>query len=184
MSELLDLEEEKMPNVSLGTLEDIIESVNDKLLKLDEALVRLLYDIPLLDGAINELENEIQFSKVVQSGAPMADNKVILLQGWAPEDTVPEIEEYLNKESVYYETYDPKPEDDVPIKFKNNRFARLFEPIAELYELPKYNEIDLTPYFAPFYMVFFGLALGDIGYGAFLLLLSTVFKALKKKSIQ
>ena len=183
MSELLDLEEEKMPNVSLGTLEDIIESVNDKLLKQDEALVRLSDDIPSLDGAINELENEIQFSKVVQSGAPMADNKVILLQGWAPEDTVPEIEEYLNKESVYYETYDPKPEDDVPIKFKNNKFARLFEPIAELYELPKYNEIDLTPYFAPFYMIFFGLALGDIGYGAFLLLVSTVFKALKKKSI-
>ena len=183
MSELLDLEEEKLPDVSFGSLEDIIESVNDKLAKQDEGLVRLSDDIPSLDAAINELENEIQFSKVVNSGTPMADNKVILLQGWAPEDTVPAIEEYLNKESDYYETYDPKPEDDVPIKFKNNRFARLFEPIAELYELPKYNEIDLTPYFAPFYMVFFGLALGDIGYGAFLLLLSTVFKALKKKSI-
>lgn len=183
ISELLDLEVEKLPDVSFGSLEDIIESVNKKLIKQDEALVKLSDNIPSLDAAINELENEIQFSKVVQSGIPMADNKVILLQGWAPEDSVPAIEQYLNKESVYYEISYPKPEDDVPIKFKNNRFARLFEPIAELYELPKYNEIDLTPYFAPFYMIFFGLALGDIGYGAFLLLLSTVFKAVKKKSI-
>lgn len=181
--ELLDLEEEKLPDVSFSSLEEIIESVNNKLVKQNESLVRLSDNLPSLDAAINNLENEIRFTKVVQSGTPIADNKVILLQGWAPEDTVPAIEEYLEKENVYYETYDPTPEDDVPIKFKNNRFARLFEPIAELYELPKYNEIDLTAYFAPFYMIFFGLALGDIGYGAFLLLLSTVFKALKKKSI-
>ena len=183
MAELLDLEDEKLPELSFNSLEKIIESVNEKIIKQNEALVTLSDDIPSLEAAINELENEIQFSKVVKSGTPMADNKVILLQGWAPEDTVPAIEEYLDKGSVYYETYDPAPEDDVPIKFKNSRFFRLFEPIAELYELPKYNEIDLTPYFAPFYMVFFGLALGDIGYGAFLLLLSTVFKAIKKKSI-
>lgn len=183
MSELLDLEEEKLPDVSLSDLEALIVSINEKFKQQDEALVKLSDNIPSLDAAINELENEIQFSKVVQSGTPMADNKVILLQGWAPEDTVPAIEEYLNKGSVYFETYNPSPDDDVPIKFKNNKFTRLFEPIAELYELPKYNEIDLTPYFAPFYMIFFGLALGDIGYGAFLLLLATIFKVVKKKTI-
>ena len=183
MPELLDLEEEKLPNVSLSTLNDIIESVKKKLTGLDEKLVKLSDDIPSIDAAIKELENDIQFSKVVNSGMPVADNKVILLQGWAPEDSLQAIEEYLDKGSVYYETYDPSPEDDVPIKFKNNRFSRLFEPIAKLYELPKYNEIDLTPYFAPFYMIFFGLALGDIGYGAFLLIATTLFKLIKKKSI-
>ena len=49
--------------------------------------------------------------------------------------------------------------------------------------LPKYNEIDLTPFFAPFYMIFFGLSLGDIGYGAFLLVAATLFKLVKKGKI-
>ena len=40
--------------------------------------------------------------------------------------------------------------------------------------LPKYNELDLTPFFAPFFMVFFGLCLGDSGYGVFLFLGATL----------
>ena len=49
--------------------------------------------------------------------------------------------------------------------------------------LPKYNELDLTPYFAPFFMLFFGLSLGDIGYGLFLFVAATAAKAIKKSSM-
>ena len=42
--------------------------------------------------------------------------------------------------------------------------------------LPKYNELDLTPFFAPFFMVFFGLCLGDSGYGLFLFLGATAYR--------
>ncbi len=50
--------------------------------------------------------------------------------------------------------------------------------------LPKYNELDLTPYFAPFFMIFFGLSLGDIGYGLFLFLVATVAKMWKGSTMQ
>ena len=183
MGELLNLEEEKMPDASLTDLDGLIKTIEQKLRKQDEAIEKLSEDLLSVEAAITALENEIQFSRVLNSGTPMADNKIILLQGWTPEESVPAVTEYLAKKSVYFEMFDPAPEDDVPIKFKNNKFSRLFEPIAELYELPKYNEIDLTPYFAPFYMIFFGLALGDIGYGFFLLAVATVFKLVKKKTI-
>jgi len=52
-----------------------------------------------------------------------------------------------------------------------------------MYTLPKYSELDLTPYFAPFYMIFFGLSLGDLGYGLFLFLAATVVKIIKKTSL-
>jgi V/A-type H+-transporting ATPase subunit I len=51
---------------------------------------------------------------------------------------------------------------------KNNRFARLFELIGGMYALPKYGTLDLTPFFAPFYMLFFAICLNDAGYGAIL----------------
>lgn len=50
-----------------------------------------------------------------------------------------------------------------------------------LYMLPKYNELDLTPFFAPFFMLFFGLCLGDSGYGLFMLLAVTLYRLFAKK---
>jgi V/A-type H+-transporting ATPase subunit I len=183
MAELLNLEKEKLPDVSLDDLNRLIESVNDKITVQEDKLKELSDNIPSVDAAINSLDSNIQYYKVEKSASNVVDEKIMLLQGWAPVDNDPEISKYLESKSVYFEKSDPAPEDDVPIKFKNNRFNKLFEPIAELYELPSYNEIDLTPYFAPFYMIFFGLALGDIGYGAFLLVLATVVKLVKKETI-
>lgn len=183
IDELNIIEEVKIPEVSLSTINGIIESLKDEMQQLDQQMAMLSADIPSIDVAIKQVESEITFARVKSSGNKLADDKLMLLQGWAPEDNMNEISQYLESKNAYFEISDPMPDDDVPIKFKNNRFARLFEPIAELYMLPKYNEIDLTPYFAPFYMVFFGLSLGDIGYGLFLFLAATVVKILQKKKL-
>jgi len=61
---------------------------------------------------------------------------------------------------------------------KNNRFARLFELIGGLYALPKYGTLDMTPFFAPFYMLFFAICLNDAGYGAIILLLGILMRLL------
>ena len=92
-----------------------------------------------------------------------------------------EIEAYLNDAHVYYEITDPMPGDNVPIRLNNKGFFAWFEPICKLYMLPKYNELDLTPFFAPFFMIFFGLCLGDSGYGLFLFLGATAYRLLAKK---
>ena len=75
-------------------------------------------------------------------------------------------------------------QDNPPILLKNNKFARLFEFIGELYSLPNYREIDLTPFFAPFFVLFFGFCLGDAGYGLLLLLGITIYKFKAKPAIK
>ncbi len=175
----------KLPKVSLSQLNGLIDSIQAKIAIENEKLKDLAAELPSVKEAIKHYEQQIVYTKVKQSYTGVADNKIMLLQGWALEEDEQKIADYLESKSAYFHISDPLPEDDVPIKFKNNRFARLFEPIAEMYMLPKYNEIDLTPYFAPFYMIFFGLALGDIGYGLFLLLAGAVAKiALKSKLSQ
>jgi V/A-type H+/Na+-transporting ATPase subunit I len=52
---------------------------------------------------------------------------------------------------------------------KNNKFAKHYEIIGNLYELPNHKELDMVPFFAPFYMMFFGFSLGDAGYGLFII---------------
>ena len=179
----LNLELVKMPEVSLNQLNDLIVSLREKVGQQDEKLKELVADLPSLNAAMKDFEQKINFTKVQQSTTSVADDKLMLLRGWAPLDNEKEISDYLESKAVYFEASDPVPEDNVPIKFKNNKFARLFEPIAEMYMLPKYNEIDLTPYFAPFYMFFFGLSLGDIGYGLFLLLVASLVKIFMKAKL-
>jgi V/A-type H+-transporting ATPase subunit I len=67
------------------------------------------------------------------------------------------------------------------VKYKNNKFAHAFEMITDLYDRPSYNAFDLTPFYAPFYIVFFGLCLGDCGYGI-LVFLASFFIKKKAKS--
>jgi V/A-type H+-transporting ATPase subunit I len=76
------------------------------------------------------------------------------------------------------------PEEKPPILLKNKEFSKKFEMIGELYSLPKYGELDLTPFFAPFYMLFFGFCLGDAGYGILMAILALVFKKKVSKPLK
>lgn len=133
-----------------------------------------------LEVAQRKVYSEIEFSKVVLTGDSLADNKLVLLEGWVPEVKTEDVKSFMDNQGAYYEISNPAPEDNVPILFKNDKFSRLFEPIIRLYMLPKYNELDLTPFFAPFFMLFFGLCLGDTGYGAFMVLAVTIYRLMAK----
>lgn len=98
------------------------------------------------------------------------EGSICLLEGFAPTADDAKVKTFLDSSPAYYISENAKGEDNPPVKLKNNRFSKLFEPIGGLYELPSYDEPDLTPYFAPFYMLFFGCCLGDMGYGLILLL--------------
>jgi len=144
-----------------------------------ERLNRELDDISayapeILNNSIAAIEAELDFSKAVSSGDKVADDKLVVLSGWIPAENETEFDAEVDQLGVIYLSEAPTPKDEMPIKLKNNWFSRLFEPIGDLYTLPKSSELDLTPFFAPFYMLFFGFCLGDAGYGA-LIMLGTLF---------
>ena len=178
----LDVEQAKLPAYSLSRLEALYDTTEQAIEGNEKKLVALSEtDIPSLKAALKELQSQIEFSKVVLSSEQTAGDKLMLIEGWAPAYSKVEIEAYLNDAHVYYEITDPMPGDNVPIRLNNKGFFAWFEPICKLYMLPKYNELDLTPFFAPFFMVFFGLCLGDSGYGLFLFLGATEYRLLAKK---
>ena len=178
----LDVEQAKLPAYSLSRLEALYDTTEQAIEGNEKKLVALSEtDIPSLKAALKELQSQIEFSKVVLSSEQTAGDKLMLIEGWAPAYSKVEIEAYLNDAHVYYEITDPMPGDNVPIRLNNKGFFAWFEPICKLYTLPKYNELDLTPFFAPFFMVFFGLCLGDSGYGLFLFLGATAYRLLAKK---
>ena len=130
-----------------------------------------------------EARQQIDWRRVTLSTDKLAEGSLCLLEGFCPIDKEAELNTMLADAQVYFEEEEPAKEDNTPIELKNNFFSRLFEPITRLYSLPNYTEIDPTPFFAPFFMLFFGLCLGDGGYGLVILLagIAVILKAPKLK---
>ena len=154
-------------------ISEIREKINVQIALLEKIAVEYYNTIKLAQSEISE---NIDFAKVILNTKSEADNRVMLLEGWCPEESEEVLNTYLESTGVYYETAIPTEEDKVPIKLKNNKFTKLYEMIGELYDLPNYHEMDLTPFFAPFYMLFFGLCLGDVGYGLIFVIAAIIFR--------
>ena len=109
------------------------------------------------------------------------DDKVFLLQGWIETDSFKSfetfVEDLIGAGNLYIEIEEPTDteiNEEIPTKLKNHKLIKPFEMLTEMYSLPKYHEVDPTPWFMPFYFVFFGMMVADAGYGALMLVATTV----------
>jgi len=181
----IDAEEVKAPERSAaGVLEEKkqlearIEEINTF---YQENAVAFL---PVLKEARADTENRVSFDNVMRSTDKQAEDRLMVLEGWVPNPKQEKVDAFLDKHSIFFLTSMPEKDDNVPVLLTNNRYSRLFEPIGNLYSLPKYGELDLTPFFAPFFMLFFGFCLGDAGYGLLILIGATIFKRRKSKEMK
>ena len=120
--------------------------------------------------ALKELEKEIECEHVLSGYESVAAGSAYMITAWFPQEYQGEVEVLADNQGAVLLRQETTDTDVPPVKLKNNRFARLFEPIGNIYTLPKYSELDLTPFFAPFFTLFFGFCFGDAGYGVLLLL--------------
>ena len=111
-----------------------------------------------------------------------ADGTLVVMEGWAEKETSGRVDALLEEyPNVVFLKSDPTPEDETPVKLKNRWFAHVFELVGDMYARPKYGTMDLTPFFAPFYMLFFGICLNDAGYGLILTLMGWWMLARNRK---
>ena len=175
----IDAEQVHLPHMSLSAVESDIAKTKAAIDAIPAKLAQLAQvGIPVLEKAVKELENNIDFGRVRLTGEKLAADSLILLEGWIPAADVDEVSKALDMKGVFFDVEDPQPDDDIPIQLSNNKFARLFEPLTKLYMLPTYQELDLTLFFAPFFMLFFGLCLGDTGYGLLMIVALPIFTKL------
>ncbi len=167
----IDAQEQKAPTMNTSEIKAQIEK-NDAEIKAQNAVVSAVADARKeIETELGVLKCKMQDVRIEATADKAAEGLLLVMEGWAEKATSAEVDAALNDyPNVVYIKEDPTPEDDTPVKLKNNRFARLFELIGGLYALPKYGTIDLTPIFAPFYMLFFAICLNDVGYGSILFL--------------
>lgn len=180
----IDAEQAKLPTASLSQLRDEKNRVLQHLAALEhEAKEIAAANMNTLRAANEALLHEVEFSKVLLGGEKVSGDKLLLLEGWVPEDNVTELKEMLDGCGVFYELRAVRRGDNAPVKLKNNAFTRMYEVLTRMYGMPGGTDFDPTPIVAPFFSLFFAFCMGDAGYGLILILLGFLLKKKLKSDL-
>ena len=132
-------------------------------------------------------EKELEFHEAVRGMA--SSGEIAYLKGYIPVDQAPAVSEYAARERCGIFISDPSEGDNVPTLIRNPRWLAIISPVFKLIEVvPGYKELDISLWFLLFFSVFYGMLIGDAGYGAIYLALTAYFhfklgKRMKNQSI-
>lgn len=173
----IDVQEQKAPTMNSSELKALLEQ-NEATVKAQNAVLSAVADARAeIEAELAALKCKMQDVRIEATADKAAEGLLLVMEGWAEKETSAQVDAVLDEyPNVVYIKENPTEEDETPVKLKNNRFARLFELIGGLYALPKYGTLDMTPFFAPFYMLFFAICLNDAGYGAIILALGILMR--------
>ncbi|SHI61946.1 V-type ATP synthase subunit I [Lutispora thermophila] len=163
---------EDTPEKEISRIDERIKALEADISDYENQLKDLTSNLRDLQIVYDYLMNEKL--RVISSEKFLMTENVNIIKGYIPTEMVSEFTETVKAalNNVYYleikeaDKNDPK----VPILLENSKLVKSFESITNMYSLPKYNEIDPTPFIAPFYMFFFGMMLADAGYGIVMLI--------------
>ena len=118
--------------------------------------IKILSDRLLVESYVQENQEKL-----------LTNGNVVCFEGWIPAEEEEKVGKFLDEWGAAWETRDPLEEemDSVPVKLKNNWFTKPLNMVTEMYSLPKYNNVDPNPLMAPFFILFYGIMMADMGYG-------------------
>ena len=104
----------------------------------------------------------------------------VVMEGWIPEEREEELIKVFEDFGCAWETLTPEESEypEVPVKLKNNKLTNALNMVTDMYSLPAYGSLDPNPLMAPFFILFYGLMMADMGYG--LLMIIAALVAMKK----
>ena len=106
------------------------------------------------------------------AGRLMTDGTIVFFEGWCPAERLDKVEKLLEEKGCAWEAADPTEEEipDVPVQLRNNWLTRPLNMVTEMYSLPRYDNVDPNPLMAPFFILFYGIMMADMGYGLLMFL--------------
>jgi len=169
-------------NISLIDCPRLEKSSEDEIAKIKNEINKELENIATAHKNIKELIKEEKNLKIIYDWMSWQKTKfknlaktfnssyAFCITAWAAKDNIEKIKKELGKISkniIIEEIEIKEAENEIPVILKN-KIAKPFEMVTSMYGAPLYNEPDPTPYLAPFFTIFFALAITDAMYGVLL----------------
>ena len=168
-----------------GTAAESTEKLSAELAELADRKQALISEISSMGGYRQELRlsadrMETKLAYAEAEGRLYGMESAVALQGWVLARKIPELEDCLETFDCAWELSDPEPEEypDVPVALRNNKLTNALNTVTNMYSLPSYDGVDPNPLMAPFFILFYGLMMADMGYGLIMIIAAVV--AMKK----
>jgi V/A-type H+-transporting ATPase subunit I len=167
-----------------GTVGDTIARIQNRLEEIHAELA--LLEKQCVDLSQNKLNLQILFDHLqnlhnrihTESNAPATDYAVFL-EGWVKKKQLSKLEKMVGEfDACDVGAIEPGQDEEPPVEIENPSYVRPFETVTRLYGMPIPSSIDPTLFLAPFFAIFFGLCMADVGYG--LILIAILAWVLKK----
>ena len=169
---------EGTPAQQLNRLEQQIQALE----KEQEQLTQTLKELAADDVLPARLTEQYRAKSQRESAPCVATQETVLLEGWIPKKKQEKLEKLLNQTGLPYglDCRDPLPEESPPTLLENSKTVRQFEGITNMFSVPNYHEGDPNGIMAPWYWLIFGMMMGDVGYGAMMVVLILLVKKFMK----
>lgn len=147
------------------------DDLNAKLKLINNQLTEISKsNYSFLKGAEEELEIENQKLEVIEDLG--VTNEAFALEGWIPRSKIENLKTAFERYSKGTILYELETKDNPPTLLANPKRFKVFESFVRFYSLPSGNEFDPTLIFGLIFPIFYGLMIGDVGYGLVILLVS------------
>ncbi|MDW3631383.1 MAG: V-type ATPase 116kDa subunit family protein, partial [Nitrososphaeraceae archaeon] len=141
-----------------------LKLINNQLIEISKS------NYTFLKGAEEELEIENQKLEVIEDLG--VTNDAFALEGWIPRSKIENLKTAFERYSKGTILYELETKDKPPTLLANPKRFKVFESFVRFYSLPSGNEFDPTLIFGLIFPIFYGLMIGDVGYGLIILLVS------------
>jgi len=153
-----------MPAKSLGEMIAEEKEHKKRLSGIDKRLIELAGYKNLLISHKRHLESILEFNRA-RAGMGRFENLSYII-GYCPVHAVNSFERRTKAERWGLLVEDPDESDNVPTLIKNPRWIEMIKPVFQVIKtIPGYREMDISFWFLLFFSVFFGMLIGDAGYG-------------------
>jgi V/A-type H+/Na+-transporting ATPase subunit I len=166
-----------------GTPDIVLAALYRRMASIPERLKEISHELARLSAQWSEklvawraaLQDEIETSQILPRFGET--DLTFVLAGWVPARDIERVEAALQENvgnAVFVQRLKmtPEMEKNAPVVLQNPRLAKPFESLVRLLALPRYGHIDPTRMMAFFLPIFFGMILGDVGYGILVLAIS------------
>lgn len=154
-----------------GTAAELIKQHEDKLSEQElllqkhiDSATKLSKDLLKLEILYDHYWNLLNREQT-KSAAP-ATQRTVVLEAWVKEKDYRRLEKIVSAFGASsLSRVKPAEDEEIPVEIENKQIVRPFEVITRLYGMPQPSNVDPTIFLAPFFALFFGICLGDAGYG-------------------
>ncbi len=179
----LPVQEEKISARSLSTLKEELEARSRELSQINTEYNELATYIQVVIEKEIELTDLLAYRKAILNAQGELDGKLFITRCWSPMPEEELLEKIGKSFSLYHYSEKATKDERVPVLLSNKPVFDSGEDLVKVYSYPSYQDFDPSGFVLYCFAIFFGMILGDTGYGMILLGITIIISSkVKDKS--